>query len=55
MARLAGAASPSEVQIANSLTTNLHLMMIPFYRPTKQKFKILIEAKAFPSDMVRMN
>lgn len=56
-------AKESEVAVMNSLTVNLHLLMviyspclllvtfkIPFYRPTSQRFKIIMEAKAFPSD-----
>ncbi|KAI4185403.1 MAG: hypothetical protein LQ346_005905 [Caloplaca aetnensis] len=43
-------ASPSEVSIMETLSANLHLMMASFYRPTKEKYKIIIEGKAFPSD-----
>ncbi|WP_430928803.1 kynureninase [Polaribacter marinivivus] len=49
MAKIVGA-KPKEVVVMNTLTTNLHLLMVSFYSPTKTKYKIVIESDAFPSD-----
>ena len=49
MAKVVGA-KPVEVVVMNTLTTNLHLLMVSFYQPSKTKYKIIIEGDAFPSD-----
>ncbi len=49
MADIVGARN-SEVVCMNSLTTNLHLLFVSFYRPDQQRYKIISEAKMFPSD-----
>lgn len=41
---------PGEVVVMNSLTANIHFMFVSFYRPTKQRYKIICETTAFPSD-----
>lgn len=53
LCKLTGAL-PHEVVAMNQLTVNLHLLMVSFYKPTKERYKIICEAKAFPSDQYAM-
>ena len=49
MAEIVGA-KPIETVVMNSLTVNLHFLLVSFYRPTTERYKIVIEKGAFPSD-----
>ena len=44
-------ARPHEVVVMNSLTVNLHLLMASFYRPTRERFRIVLDGPSFPSDV----
>lgn len=52
MSQIVGA-KPEEVAVMGTLTSNIHFLLAAFYKPTKERYKIIMEAKAFPSDQVR--
>jgi kynureninase len=54
MAPIVGA-SQNEVAVMGTLTANLHFLLASFYQPTSEKYKIILEGKAFPSDHVRIH
>lgn len=54
LAQVVGAL-PNEVVAMGSLTNNLHLLLVSFYRPTRQRYKIICEQKSFPSDFYALD